>query len=145
MPKDKIVYRLASRKDRLQLHHINNVCLPVVYTENDWVDIISMKHTYIITVGAIAVAYCACDKNGCIMSFAVLEKYRQKGFGKKLLLYCIDDMKKNKIKKLCLRVKISNTIAQKLYTSVGFTISQTLDKYYSDSESAYFMEYILLS
>lgn len=141
--KEKIVLRLATRKDRLGLHDVNKQSLPVVYSEQDWEDIIKMKHTYILTVSADIVAYCACDNTGCIMSFAVLENHRQKGFGKKLLQYTITNMK-NKFDKLYLRVKVSNGIAQKLYTSLGFISTQTINKYYSNTEDAYFMELKLI-
>lgn len=144
MTKNKIVYRLATRKDRLSLHEVNRLSLPVVYTESDWADIIAYKYTYIVTINSVIIGYCAGDKTGCIVSVAILNDYRNQGYGRKLLSYAVNEIKKTiKAKKLILRVKVNNLIAQRLYTSMGFAISETLTNYYGGNEDAYLMELII--
>jgi len=59
-----------------------------------------------------------------IHDFFVTIDFRGKGFGRKLLDYCIDIAKQRKYCKICLEVRSDNTIAKSLYLSLGFEESE---------------------
>jgi len=61
------------------------------------------------------------DETAVIHGAYVNEKYRGQGIGKSLLIFLIEEVKKNKkIKLLKLWVKDTQTIAKNLYESMGF-------------------------
>lgn len=140
MTKTKIIVRLATRKDRLGIREVNEKSLPVGYDEKTWETMISQKLSFVAVASGLVVGYIVGNKDGCIVSFAVLETYRGKGLGKRLMLQFIEHMREAKYKQLILRVKVSNTIAQKLYLSMGFKQISILDKYYDNKEDGYLMQ-----
>jgi ribosomal protein S18 acetylase RimI-like enzyme len=155
MPPFKIKIRTATKKDRFAIQKLNELSLPVVYDLDRWEVLIGNKTdhfkkdsyvTYVLTKSEDIIAYCACDGTGCIVSFAVAEKQRGQKYGYKLLVAAIDDLRKRGHTKMQLRVKLSNEIAKKLYTSVGFQVIELLKDYYKagfdgdQDEDAYLME-----
>lgn len=64
---------------------------------------------------------------GCIHLLGIDFEHQGKGYGKKLMLHAIEKMKQNNMASASLAVKKSNTKAQKLYESCGFTIAISLD------------------
>jgi len=140
MTKSKIVFRLATRKDRLGICQVNEKSLPVGYDLNAWEAMIAHKRSFVVTRAGLVIGYIVADSEGCIVSFAVFEEYRKQGFGKKLLLLCLDNMKKLGHKKVILRVKVSNAAAQNLYISVGFKQKEILHDYYDKMGDGYLMQ-----
>jgi ribosomal-protein-alanine N-acetyltransferase len=71
---------------------------------------------------------------GHVLNLAVKETWRNKGYGETLL----KELEKNFIKKgateTYLEVRISNKLAQKLYTKNGFNIVDILKNYYRDED-----------
>ncbi|MBN1940802.1 MAG: GNAT family N-acetyltransferase [Candidatus Diapherotrites archaeon] len=55
-----------------------------------------------------------------ISGFTIAPKFRGKGFGKKMLEFAIDFLRKKKIKRVTLLVRQDNEKAKKLYTKMGF-------------------------
>jgi ribosomal protein S18 acetylase RimI-like enzyme len=155
MPSFKIKTRIATTKDRFAIQKLNETSLPVVYDVDHWNFLIGKKAdhtkkdanvTYVLTKSDSIIAYCACDASGCIVSFAVEEIERGNRYGSRLLVYAIEEMWKRGHKKLQLRVKVSNEIAKKLYSAVGFKEVELLKDYYkagfdgATDEDAYLME-----
>jgi len=79
-----------------------------------------------------------------ITNVTVHPDFRNKGIGRKLMNYIIDLAKSRKVKKVVLEVRVSNTIAQKLYKNLGFRVEKIRKEYYPDNkENALYMVKIL--
>jgi len=78
-------------------------------------------------------------KKGHVVSIAVMNEYRSKGFGSALVNESIKGVKIRQCSELYLEVRCSNNDAVKLYEKIGFTIQQRLKAYYRDGEDAYLM------
>jgi ribosomal-protein-alanine N-acetyltransferase len=75
-----------------------------------------------------------------IHNIAVHKDFRGRGLGRSLLENVILEARNRASARVTLEVRKSNTVAQKLYESVGFTISGVRKGYYSDDgEDAFLM------
>ncbi|ONI44683.1 ribosomal-protein-alanine N-acetyltransferase [Candidatus Epulonipiscioides gigas] len=80
-----------------------------------------------------------------ITSLAVREEYRQKGVAKTLLEKVLLTLKNNSAEFILLEVRVSNTIAQKLYTNFGFVEIAIRKNYYElPKEDAIVMKFKFL-
>ncbi|MBQ7456188.1 MAG: ribosomal protein S18-alanine N-acetyltransferase [Desulfovibrio sp.] len=68
-----------------------------------------------------------------ILNLAVLPAYRRKGYGRFLLMTCLQASQKMGIHTVWLEVRERNVAARALYDSVGFVVSGVRAKYYSDT------------
>ena len=68
-----------------------------------------------------------------IINIAVRESHRGHGTGELLLISSIDLAARLKASVVTLEVRVSNSIAQNLYTKYGFTQRGTRKKYYTDN------------
>lgn len=76
-----------------------------------------------------------------ITNIAITEKYRRKGYGKKLLKFIEKIAATSKIKKISLEVRRSNCIAQDMYKKYGYKVIRVLKNYYQEEkEDALVME-----
>jgi len=78
-------------------------------------------------------------KKGHVVSIAVINGHRSKGFGSALVNESINGVKIRQCSELYLEVRCSNNDAVKLYEKLGFSIIQRLKAYYRDGEDAYVM------
>ena len=78
-------------------------------------------------------------KKGHVVSIAVMNEYRSKGFGSALVNESIKGVKIRQCSELYLEVRCSNNDAVRLYEKLGFSITQRLKAYYRDGEDAYVM------
>ena len=78
-------------------------------------------------------------KKGHIVSIAVTDEQRRKGFGSVLVDEAMKGVKIRQCSELYLEVRCSNIEAVKLYENLGFSIIQRLKAYYRDGEDAYVM------
>ena len=78
-------------------------------------------------------------KKGHVVSIAVMDKHRRKGFGSVLVNEAIKGVKIRQCSELYLEVRCSNNDAVRLYEKLGFFIMQRLKAYYRDGEDAYVM------
>ena len=78
-------------------------------------------------------------KKGHVVSIAVVEEHRGKGFGKALVDEAMKGVKIRQCNELYLEVRCSNNDAVKLYEKLDFIIKQKLQTYYRDGEDAYLM------
>lgn len=76
---------------------------------------------------------------GHLVSIAVSQEYRKRGFAKALLSNSMSAIKKYKIQEYVLEVRVSNYNAIKLYEQFNFQIINIKKNYYRDGESAYYM------
>jgi ribosomal-protein-alanine N-acetyltransferase len=70
---------------------------------------------------------------GQITNVAVLPEYRGLGIGRKLMEQLIKTGEEREMVGITLEVKISNTVAQNLYTSLGFKPEGFRKNYYKDT------------
>ena len=78
-------------------------------------------------------------KKGHVVSIAMLDEHRRKGFGSVLVNEAIKGVKIRQCSELYLEVRCSNNDAVRLYEKLGFSIIQRLKAYYRDGEDAYVM------
>ncbi len=78
-------------------------------------------------------------KKGHVVSIAVMNEHRSKGFGSALVNESITGVKIRQCSELYLEVRCSNNDAVRLYEKLGFSITQRLKAYYRDGEDAYVM------
>ena len=78
-------------------------------------------------------------KKGHVVSIAVMNEHRSKGFGSALVNESITGVKIRQCSELYLEVRCSNNDAVRLYEKLGFSITQKLKAYYRDGEDAYVM------
>jgi len=93
-------------------------------------------------VGGKVVGYIALmnhGKNAKIVSFAVRREFRGRGIGGKLLKAAIERCRQRGKERILLEVRVSNTVAQRLYKKNGFEIIDVIPNYYNDGEDAYLM------
>jgi ribosomal-protein-alanine N-acetyltransferase len=75
-----------------------------------------------------------------ITTFGVHPGWRRQGVGRQLLLSLVDLAIELDALRMTLEVRVSNTAAQELYRSFGFTIAGTRVRYYTDDgEDAFVM------
>ena len=78
-------------------------------------------------------------KKGHVVSVAVIDEHRGKGFGSVLVNEAIKGVKIRQCSELYLEVRCSNNDAVRLYEKLGFSVIQRLKAYYRDGEDAYVM------
>ena len=78
-------------------------------------------------------------KKGHVVSIAITDEHRRKGFGSVLVNEAINGVKTIQCSELYLEVRCSNNDAVRLYEKLGFSIIQRLKAYYRDGEDAYVM------
>jgi ribosomal-protein-alanine N-acetyltransferase len=78
-------------------------------------------------------------KKGHVVSIAMLDEHRRKGFGSVLVNEAIKGVKTIQCSELYLEVRCSNNDAVRLYEKLGFSIIQRIKTYYRDGEDAYVM------
>ena len=78
-------------------------------------------------------------KKGHVVSIAVMDEHRGKGFGSTIVNEAINGVKIRQCSELYLEVRCSNNEAVRLYEKLGFSIIQRLKAYYRDGEDAYVM------
>ena len=84
-------------------------------------------------------------KKGHVVSIAVIDNHRRKGFGSVLVDEAIKGVKIRQCSELYLEVRCSNNDAVRLYEKLGFSIIHRLKAYYRDGEDAYVMAIELTS
>lgn len=80
------------------------------------------------------------EKKSVIYSIAIDSKFRNKGFGRKLLEESIMEMKLNRVLSVYLYVNVNNTPAIKLYEKTGFSIVKEVENICGQNEICYKME-----
>ena len=120
------ILRIAAKEDIPQIAQIEEECFgDNAWSERAFFDYFDNDTSLCLAlfederlVGYIC-TYCLCGE--CeIVNVAVSFLYRRRGYGRKLLSAVIEHAKSEKITKLLLEVRTSNTAARALYESLGF-------------------------
>ena len=78
-------------------------------------------------VGAIL---CGHDgRRACFYHVCVSEQYRMHGIGKKMVEFCIDQLKKEKVKKVCLNAFVTNEVGNKFWQKMGWNLRKDMNYY----------------
>lgn len=78
-------------------------------------------------VGAIL---CGHDgRRACLYHVCVSEKYRMHGIGKKMVNFCCEQLKKEKINKVCLNAFVTNAVGNKFWQKMGWNLRDDLNYY----------------
>jgi ribosomal-protein-alanine N-acetyltransferase len=103
-----------------------------------------MPGAYLVaTVGGAVVGYAIgiirYGSVGHIVSIAVLDEYRRRGAGKRLLGKLMEELAALGAREMKLEVRESNSQAISLYRAAGFERKDIIKNYYADGESALVM------
>ncbi|HIH00524.1 TPA: GNAT family N-acetyltransferase [Thermoplasmata archaeon] len=77
---------------------------------------------------------------GRIGSVAVLDSFRGKGLGRKLLEACEKEFRRRGVGRFMLEVAVDNQDAVRLYENSGYKVIGVAEGYYSNGKDAYVME-----
>jgi ribosomal-protein-alanine N-acetyltransferase len=83
------------------------------------------------------------EGDGRVFAIAVDSSHRGRGVGRVLLKAAFNTLRKRKIGFVRLEVRVSNTIAQRLYRSMGFMEIGFIPFYYKDGEGAIVMRKVM--
>ncbi len=153
---DEAVIRKARKEDIPMVMYINRVSLPENYPEwffeehlERWGEAFYVAEIdgkvvgYVMSrveFGAPYVVEGSIVKKGHIVSIAVLEGYRRRGIGRKLMENALRSLREiYECKEAYLEVRVSNLPAIRLYEKLGFRKIRVIPMYYLDGEDAYLM------
>ena len=78
-------------------------------------------------VGAIL---CGHDgRRGCMYHVCVSKDYRRHGIGKKMVNFCMDRLKEEKINKVCLNAFVTNKVGNAFWQRMGWTLRDDMNYY----------------
>jgi|TARA_B110000263_G_C15311826_1_gene513915 ribosomal-protein-alanine N-acetyltransferase len=153
--RNNVRIRFATSKDIAEVISINFKTLPEHYSNSFFMELLlDSPETFVVAENnnkIIGYIMCRIEygfsilkkmslaRKGHVVSFAVLEEYRGKGIGKKLVVQSIEGMKIKKCNESYLEVRTDNIPAIKLYENLGFNKIATLNTYYKDGRSAFLM------
>ena len=72
------------------------------------------------------------DRTGHVTTVGVAPEHRRRNLAKRLMQQVEEGFRKRNVRLVRLEVRTMNTPAQKLYESLGYTVTQRLPKYYSN-------------
>lgn len=106
-------------------------------TQNKYATCLAMIYNHkIIGYGSIWCVY----EQAQITTIGIDKEFQGKGYGIMLCQALIDQAVQQRCNDILLEVRVSNVIAQNMYSNLGFTIISTRKGYYSDNqEDAYVM------
>ena len=153
--RNNVRIRFATSKDIAEVISINFKTLPEHYSNSFFMELLlDSPETFVVAENnnkIIGYIMCRIEygfsilkkmslaRKGHVVSYAVLEEYRGKGIGKKLVVQSIEGMKIKKCNESYLEVRTDNIPAIKLYENLGFNKIATLNTYYKDGRSAFLM------
>jgi ribosomal protein S18 acetylase RimI-like enzyme len=133
----------ARRRDWREMKACNERNLKENYDNYDWPNWLTQYpgRSVVLTNQKHEVKGYILFANNVLISVAVDQKHRGQGWGKKMLQFCLQ--LNHDIPVVSLHVRVSNHIAIKLYTDMGFCVEETVSKYYLiPEEDAFLMKRI---
>ena len=116
---------------------IERVCFSVPWTAQGLREELDnpQAHFLVAADGGTVVGYIGVQEicgEGYVTNVAVLPPYRRAGIGRALLCAALDGARERECAFLSLEVRVSNTPAISLYTSLGFTAAGRRKNFYRD-------------
>jgi len=149
------ILRRCERSDIIPVMEINLRTLPEHYSDYFYESLLEeLPEAFIVAeISGKIVGYIMCKmehgfsnfkklgfvKKGHVVSVAVIDEHRGKGFGSVLVEEAVKGVKIRECSEMYLEVRCSNNDAVRLYEKLGFSITQRLKAYYRDGEDAYVM------
>lgn len=143
---NQIRLRVMTLEDVDQVEKVEQVCFPTPWSREAFVN--EVKHnqfaTYFVAVDQDQViGYIGCwvvIDEANITNVAVLPEYRGQKVGEALLRTAMELARLKQAVRMSLEVRVSNFVAQNLYTKLGFKKGGIRKSYYTDNnEDAYVM------
>lgn len=143
---DKVILKQCDRSMVNDVEHLEKAIFRPheVYTRGflEWLCDNCSRYSYVALKDDRYVGYIitCIDRpgQGHIVSIGVLSEYRGMGIGTSLMCASICSLR-GIVSSYILEVRVSNSIAIRLYEKLGFRIRSRLLGYYSDGEDAYLM------
>lgn len=117
---NKLLLQLSSSKKQMMPSQLKGI----IKNKNIYL-LAAIEDNKIIGTATLAKVDQITGKEGYVESVVVDEKYRGRGFGKKLMMYLISLAKNLKIDYLTLTSNPKRKIANKMYKNIGFSIYKT--------------------
>lgn len=143
----RVLIRPMKFGDLTQVINVNETSLPDNYPRTFWDTIFHSckSYSFVAEICNKIVGYILSNSN-LIISFAMIDLYRNKGIGKQLLTHCLNSIIKSQKNiddiDLKLHVRFNNKKAYKLYEKFNFTPITLLENYYKfPAEDAVFMKW----
>ena len=149
------IFRRCEPSDLIGVMEINMKTLPEHYSDYFYESLLDeLPEAFLIAeISGKLIGYIMCKteygfsnfkklgfvKKGHVVSVAVIDEHRGKGFGSELVNESLKGVKMRQCGEMYLEVRCSNNDAVKLYEKLGFSINQRLKTYYRDGEDAYLM------
>ena len=139
------IIRSATLDDLEQIYQIENISFRDAYPLSLLHQLVRDRDSHCLVIEVrqritgFAFAIMCPNNIGHIVSVAVHPERRKRNYGTLLVTKLIEILKSRGATLLVLEVRISNQIAQKLYTKFNFVIKDTKRHYYTDGEDAYYM------
>ena len=133
-----IAFRPMQKKDVPRIAELERICFRSPWSENSLYGELrnSIAHYrvgeedgHVIAYGGMWVMF----GEAHVTNVAVDPEYRGRGYGKLLMLELINTALLHHADSMTLEVRISNTVAQNLYASLGFEVSGRRKRYYMDT------------
>lgn len=153
--KQDCIFRRCEHGDIISVIEINLRTLPEHYSDYFYESLLEeLPEGFIVAeIAGKIIGYIMCKmeygfsnfkklgfvKKGHVVSIAVMDEHRCKGFGTAIVNEAINGVKIRQCSELYLEVRCSNNDAVRLYEKLGFSIIQRLKAYYRDGEDAYVM------
>lgn len=116
---------------------------------NEWTLPVIVRHGYLFVltfkkriVGNLSAVRSVKPQTAFIIDLAVKKEYRQLGLGRQLLLYALEQFKKDGLKVVQLTVAPENKVAIKLYQSLGFKKQAVLKDEYGPGRDRFLMTWV---
>lgn len=126
---------IAKGEDTKKIAQMEKEYFSDAWSEKIIADEVAKERVIVIKDKENIVDYCifmiAADE-GEILRIAVDNKQRKKGYGKKLLSFAIDEIKRQGVISVFLEVRAANSAARALYSSVGFEEIGKRKNYYNN-------------
>ena len=134
----KIQFRPMQKADVPRIAEMERLCFRSPWSESSLLGELknNIAHYRVGEIDGVIMAYggrWVMYGEAHITNVAVHPDYRGQGYGKKLMENMIETALFHHAVSMTLEVRVSNTVAQNLYTSMGFEVAGRRKKYYTDT------------
>ena len=133
-----MTFRPMEKRDVSRIAELEKLCFRTPWSEASIAKELKnpIAHYYVGETDGVVAAYggmWVMFGESHITNVAVHPDFRGRGYGRKLMEQLINTALLHKADSMTLEVRISNTVAQNLYTSIGFEVAGRRKKYYQDT------------
>jgi ribosomal-protein-alanine N-acetyltransferase len=130
--------REAKKDDIKAVQKIQQESFGYSYSDGKLVDMLS-ELFFVADVDSKVAAYAISNRDGLVVHMATALDFRRKGIGRRLMMHVERELKKINIKKARLHLR-ENSTYRPFHEEQGYEVKKIIPKYYSNGDSAVFME-----